>query len=251
MQFSGNADEQDIVNMSRKLAGGSNSTSFKLKDIVTYSNQALREIYSWMWSVYGGWFLDDTNQPDLPDPTSALNSGQQVYVLPVETEYILGMEWQDQNGNWTSLTPITLERIKEQGAETDFKSTSGNPQYYRLIGNTVKIYPASNFTRSNALKANISRDIVEFTSSSTTAEPGFSNLFHEAIPTFCALQQAKIKQLKNKTDLQKDWDGNEAQTNIEGGFKKRIKSFYRERFRQMFPPRLRTSDNDIIREFIS
>lgn len=207
-----------------------------------HANRGMREINSWIFEAYGGWIYDDKNQTDLPEATTILTSGKDIYTLPVGDEYLRGVSIKDANGIWTKLKPITLEQIQEGGAEDEFYNVDGVPEYYRAVGNTIQLYPASNWTQADSLKVYISRDISSFVTTDTTKAPGFDNRFHEAIAVFMALQYAKINQMVVKTDLQRDWDGNEEVTGKEGGYKKMIKSYYKKKFCEMFPPKMMVRD---------
>jgi hypothetical protein len=231
MQYNSHASSQDIVTMCEKLSRA-NSVSFPIAEKTLYANQAMRIIWSWIHEAYGGWIYDDSNQTDLPEATTAVVSGQDTYTLPTDVSFVLGVSIKDIAGNWSKLSPVTLEMIQEGGAESDFLTTDGNPLYYRLIGNQIKIYPATNYSQSASLKVHYTRDISSFATTDTTKTPGFDSAYHEAVPTFMALQYAKINQLANKNDLDLDWQRYEL----------RIKSDYSRRFAELFPPRIGVSD---------
>lgn len=241
MQYNSHSTNQDIVTLSEKKTS-SNSVSFPIIEKTLYANQAVRQILTWIIEASGSWIADDSNQTDIPEATSALVSGQQSYTLPTDADIVDGFAVKDVSGNWTQLIPVTLQKITELQAEDEFMETSGNPMYYRLIGNTVSIYPASNYSQDSSLKCYFQRDGVVFTTSSNTATPGFSSRFHEAVAVFMALQYAIKNQLVLKTDLQRQWDGNEDVTGREGGYKKAIKKFYTSRFRNNFPPTISVND---------
>lgn len=221
----------------------SNSTSFPIKKMVLYANQAVRIINSWIHEAYGGWIYDDSNQTDLPEATTALVSGQSNYTLPIDASALQGVSVKNESGLWENLQPITLEQIQDAGSsESDFLTTNGQPIYYRPLGNTFKIYPASNYSQSASLKIHETRDISLFTITDTTKVPGFDPRYHEAVPTFMALQHAKINSLSNADDLQFDWDGNESKTGREGGYKAMIKRDFSRRFAELFPARIGVHD---------
>ncbi len=243
MQFNGESNHQDIVTLSNKKIK-QNDRTFPLVEKALYANEAGRIILSWMVSVYAGWQVDDSNYPNLPEPTTTLTANQRQYSLPTESSDLFGVAVLDESadGGWRQLTAVTLEQIQQYGAESEYRNIAGNPQEYRPTSNGFILYPASNYTRAAALKIYIGRDSVSFTPASTSQAPGFDSKFHEAVPTYMALQFASINGLKNELKLQKEWDGNELVTGKEGGWKRAIKKHYAARFRQMFPPRLRTTN---------
>ena len=241
MQYNSHATSQDLVTLSEKLTS-TNSTTFPIAEKTLYANQALRKIFTWITEASGSWILDDSNQTDIPEATASLVADQQSYTLPTDADIVDGIAIKNTDGNWERLIPITLQEIQQGQAEDEFMSTSGIPKYYRLIGNTVSIYPAPNFSQSASLKVYFQRDCVVFTTTDTTAKPGFSSRFHETVAIYMALQYAIKNQLDIRTDLQRQWDGNEDATGREGGFKKAIKKFYASRFRDNFPPAFKVND---------
>ncbi len=252
MIFNGDSDNQDICTLADKMAK-TDDTSYPLTEKATDANWALREIMSIIMEVYGGWIYDDSNNAGNPEATINLVSGTQVYPFAT-AQAIFAMEYEDTNGHWFPIKPITLEQITEMKyAESEFMTVSGNPIYYRPVKNGVKLYPASNFNVTSGLKAHILRDVTAFTSASTTAVPGFDSALHESVPTFMALQYASINSLDVTTELQKKWDGGEYQTRRgkEGGFVKMIKDHYRRRFQQEHP-QLRKEGflRDSVRQYI-
>lgn len=247
MQYNSETNNQDLCSLADDLAK-SNTSSFPIKKKTLYANMALREIWSWIFEAYGGWHYDDTNNTDEPEATATLTADQRQVTLPIDSAHLLGVAYKDTSGSWHRIKPITLEQIQDQAAESEFMKTSGNPEYYRPVANGFVLYPASNFTQASSLRIYISRDISAFLVTDTTKVPGFPSEFHEAVGVYMALRYAKINSLKSATTLQESWDGNEMESGREGGFKLRIKSFYGNRFRQLFPPRMRTGDP--VREYI-
>ncbi len=247
MQYNGETNNQDICSLADDLAD-SNSSSFPIKNKTRFANMGMREIWGWIWEAYNGWFYDDSNNTDLPEATATLTADQRQITLPIDSAHLAGVEYKDTSGTWHPVKPITLEQIKDRGySETEFMKTSGNPTYYRPLANGFILYPPANFTQAASLKVYISRDISTFAITDTTKVPGFPSEFHEAVAVFIALHYKSLAP-KKLLRLQNQWDGNEAQSGREGGFKTRIKSFYGSRFRQLFPPRMRTGDP--VREYM-
>lgn len=239
MQFNSHATNQDIVTYSNTLSK-SNDTSFPLVDKVLFANEGQRIILSWIWESYGGWVYDDKNNTDLPDAKTNLISGQAIYALP-DVSGIQGFSFKiEGSDSWTKLVPITLEQIQQRQAEPEFERTNATPIYYRLTGNTVKLYPAPDYSQALSLKAELIRDIVSFTTTDTTKTPGFESQFHEAVPTYMALRQAEINNLSMKDDLRRAWSNENR--NYPLGYEQRIKKHYSAKFRELFPPRFTTRD---------
>ena len=237
MQFSGSSSGQDIITLAEKLTK-SNSTSFPIAEKTLYANQAVKIIQTWIHQAYGGWLYDDSNYTDFPEATTTLTSGQVDYSLPIESNQIVGISIKQADGTWYPLQPITLEQIQDKGiSESQFYSTVSSPQYYRLLAKSIKIYPASNYTLAAGIKLYESREASLFATTDTTKVPGFDAQFHEAVPTYMALQYATINGLTNQVALQNAWTL----------YEQRIKQEYGRRFAEMFPPRMTV--RDAVREF--
>jgi hypothetical protein len=231
MQYNSHSTNQDIVTMAEKLTK-TNSVSFPIEDKTLYANEGSRIIWSWIHESYGGWLYDDKNNTDLPEATTTLVSGQSDYTLPTDASVVVGVSYKDTGGNWHKLSPVTIEQIQDGGSEEEFYNTDGMPVAYRPLGNVIKIYPAANFTQTASLKLYYNRDISAFTTTDTTKTPGFDSAYHEAVPTYMALQYARINQLPNKADLELQW----------AQYESRIKKDFARRFAELFPPRITTRD---------
>lgn len=241
MVFNSNATSQDIVTMAEKLCKA-NSTSFPIAEKVLYANEGSKMIWSWIHEVYGGWAFDDSNQTDFPEATTTLTASQVDYSLPVDINFIKGVSVKDTSGVWYHLNPITLEQIQDMGfSESQFLNVVSSPRYYRLLGNSMKIYPAANYSQASSLKIWEDRDILLFTTTDTTKTPGFATPYHEAVAVYMALQYATINSLPQaggimrggfKTGLLARWSDYET----------RIKSDYSRRFAEMFPARITVTD---------
>lgn len=206
MVFNGASDDQDLCTLADAKAGGSNDVSFPLKLKAMYANMKSREVWLKIWEAYGGWIADDSGNSGEPEVTVALvTTARNVYAFAT-AQAIDAMEWLDSSGNWNPLKKITLEDITERGyAETEFMDTAGNPVYYRPVQNGVRIYPDSSASRAAALKARIRRDIVGFTSTSTSTSPGWDAIQHEGLAIGMALEYAKDNTLAVTATLQNDW----------------------------------------------
>lgn len=239
--YNSDANNQDICSFADQLVK-TNSSSFPIADKTRQANYALRTIWGDIFDAYGGWIYDDSNLTDLPEATTDLVANQQFYALPVNISQIVGLEFQNVGGTWIPLTPVTLEKIHQNGyAESEFLKTPAVPMFYRPTATGVKLYPPANFSQLQSLRVQISRDISSFSVTDTTKQPGFDPLFHEGVPLFMALQYAKINSLPvaggvmrggYKTGLLADWFD----------FETRLKRHYSTRFWQMFPPRIRVED---------
>lgn len=231
MQFNSNSTSQDIVSMADRLVK-SNSVSFPLIDKTLYANEGCRIVQSWIHEAYGGWIFDDKNNTDYPEATTSLVSGQQDYTIPTDTSFIQGVSIKQTDGTWYRVFPLTLEQIQEMQAESEFEDTDSVPRYYRIVSNGIKLYPSPNYSQSASLKVYYTRDISGFTTTDTTKTAGFDIQYHEAIPTYMALQYARINSLPVLKSLEEQWMR----------YERRIKNDYSRKLAQLFPPRITVRD---------
>ncbi len=215
------------------LLGNVDTTQYVLKDRARNINERYRAVWGWIFEVYGGWIFDDSNQTDLPQATTTLTSGTAVYSVPTGALAIQGIEAKDSAGNWSVLQPITTEQINESQAVDEFSETNGIPRYYRLVGETIELFPAPNYTQAASLKVYFNRDISVFASTDTTKTPGFAAPFHRALSVGAALDFAMANSMNEKiSTLSQMWVD----------FERRIKNFYSERYLALFPQRIKVRD---------
>ena len=170
---------ENYCNLGRTGISGSSNL---LKEFTAYANKTNRDVWRMIFDVYGGWQYDDSNQTDLPEATCTLTSGTDVYAVPTVTLTIIGIEVKDDGGVWHALTPLTDEKIRETGSETEFLDTDSDPKYYKLIGDTIRLYPGPDYTQAASLKVFYDRGSHDFVSTDTTATPGFVSEFHDIVP---------------------------------------------------------------------
>lgn len=233
MQYNSHSTSQDLVTLANNLVKQDN-TSFPLTEKTQYANIANRLILTEIFNAYGGWKYDDRNNTDFPRATNDLVSGTDNYALPTDTTQ-LNAVYVDYNGDgtWTKLEPLTLEEINQMEAEPSFNDTNGVPRFYRVLSNSIFLYPASNVTRTDGLMIEYSRDVSTFATTDTTKTPGFDPIFHEAIAVYMALQFAKINlNAERVNDLQNDWVD----------YLVRIKRHYAKKYKDMFPPKIRSTN---------
>lgn len=227
MQYNSHATNQDICSLADLLTK-QNSTSFPLTEKTAYANMGNRIILSEIHQIFG-WKYDDRNNTDFPIATTNLVSGQDDYALPIDISYLQAVYFKDSAGIWTKLLPITLETINEREAEPEFETTDGLPRFYRPIGNSIKIYPASDTSRDASLMIEYSRDISTFATTDTTKTAGFDLQFHEAIAVYMAYQFAMVNLLPNFSALTEQWID----------YLARIKRHYLQKWQEMYPNRIK------------
>lgn len=205
---------------------GISGASDLLAEFTVKINEANRVIWSWIYNSENGWQYDDGNQTDLPQATTDLVSGTAKYALPTEALTVKRIEILDQNDFWNQLLPITEFELRGKAIDEYFK-TDAIPQYYRLLGNTVELFPASDYNATDGFKVYFDRDVVEFVSTDTTKDPGFASIFHRLLAVGASLDWLKINSSNNQAinTLAVDWANAERQ----------VKTFYNKRWNNREP----------------
>jgi len=163
-----------------------------LKKFTSYVNQESRRIWATIFKANGNWQYDDGNNTDIPESATDLVSAQGKYALPTDALTVQKVDAKDSSGEWYTLTPITKEMTNESMDE--FMSTNGQPNFYRLFGNTIELYPAPNYASTGGLKIYYDRDSFDFATTDTTKAPGFASPFHKLLPLKVAIYWLNIKQ---------------------------------------------------------
>jgi hypothetical protein len=238
MVYNSNATGQDIVSLADSYCK-SNSVSFPIKEKTLYANEGNRIILSEIFNAYGGMKYDDRNNTNLPISTTNIVSGQDDYALPLDLSWIEKVYVQDENSDiWRELEPISLENIKD---EPDFMDVDSVPMFYRVIGNSIKIYPATNFSKDDALMIEYARDISTFATTDTIKTPGFDQQYHGAIAIYMSYQYELANHITSPTGKIPHED---AWLDILA----RIKRHYTQKFKQLYPTRIKITNT--INEYI-
>jgi hypothetical protein len=156
-----------------------NSTSFGTTDIEQAINNAVEHVVALINKADSRWQWDDNNQTDLPIATTTLTSGQQDYSLSTAHLTIDRIEVKDSAGDWHLLKPIDQQVLKGDRsiALAEYKSTTGLPEEYDIIGSSVILYPTPNYTQAASLKFYFTRGPVALSAAGDI--PGFNSLFHD------------------------------------------------------------------------
>lgn len=190
MKYSDTTNKDGIVQFTESLCklgdGGITSDTTLFKQITSYLNQAAKKIETALLRVDKNWKWDDTNYTDFPIATIDLVTGQRDYTLPASTS----------GGDASTLWKINKVRVLgTDGLYFDIYPLpatwnethpavgyQGSPIYYRLIGNAIRLSPipkTSDVTLTSGLEVTFQRSGVDFTTSSTTVQPGFPNAYHD------------------------------------------------------------------------
>ncbi len=238
MQFSDTSNKLGILQACERYCHlgdtGITSVTQILKEFTAHVNMVNRQVWHDIFMAYGGWQYDDSNQTDLPSGSTTLTTDQVSYALPTGAIGVRGIEVKGNGSTWYPLKPATEEMIRQYQAMGYFYSTSGQPEYYQMVGETIRVFPAANYTQASSFKVFFDRGSVAFASSDTTKTPGFASEYHDIIPIGASIEWMKIYEPNGAT-----------LANLRIDFKNlqdRIRQFYTSRFEQMFPPKLRVRD---------
>lgn len=233
MQYNSQSDSQDLVSLVGDLTN-TDTTQYPLKAITRAINKWNKSVWAWILEAYGGWLYDDANNTtDFPIATATLTANQVDYGIPATALMIRGVEIKNVGGSWYPLVALTEEQIRDRDiAEAQFYNVPAQPQYYSPYANSIKIYPAANYTQAASIRVSFARGSTSFISTDTTKQPGFVSEFHEILAVGAAYEFTSRKELGNKTDLLTDLQR----------YEKRIKNWYSMRYQEMFPSRITVRD---------
>jgi hypothetical protein len=188
MQFSNTTDKNGIVQYTESLCrlgdGGITNDTTLFKQITAYINQAYKKVASALLRVDRRWKFDDTNWTDFPIATIDLVTTQRDYTLPASTS----------GGNASTLWKISLVEIMDTAgvyhkielmADGELETTdTGIPTKYKLIGNSIRLQNipvTGSVTLTAGLRITFQRSIIEYTTASTTVQPGFMDAYHDLL----------------------------------------------------------------------
>ncbi len=187
MEYSNTANSQGIIQDVDFLCG-TNSSSYPVADKTRNINHAYHDINRLIWECCDYWQYDDANATAFPISTTTLVHGQQDYSIPSTAQRIRRIEVENLAGDWVKLNPLIEEDIGV--ALTEYLETAGLPAYYDMVDNSIFLYPkpsSAYCTLTSGLKVYYDRDIIEFTTASTTTIPGFATPFHRLLSLQAAI----------------------------------------------------------------
>lgn len=170
----------------------SNNTNL-LKEFTTYLNHGLDEVTIKILQADGRWEFDDSEHTDQPIGTTDLVADQTDYAISITHLVIKRVEAKDSAGNWVRLRQKDNRDIWQ--AVDEFKETSGEPFWYDLQGDRIKLYPASSYNSTAGLKVYYQRPMDYFATSDTTKAPGFASIFHRMVPMWASYFYASYNQM--------------------------------------------------------
>lgn len=206
MQFSDTSNNQGLYQDAQFLAGV-DTNAFPVKDFTRLANRWLHRATTEIWKYSDDWEYDDANNSNFPIATTDMVNSQPDYSLPTGAYAVSRVEVKDAAGNWSVVQPIDETQIPI--ALDELYEIDGIPRLYRMVRNSIVLYPApdtSQVTATAGLKIYFAREASEFAYTDTTKEPGFAEQFHRicsigAAFDFCvAKSKGNIQGLKVMLD---------------------------------------------------
>lgn len=179
MQYSDTTTKGGIIQMIENTTSLGDATITGNTVKFAYFNVLVNDFYRMAaflaWRNDKTWVFDDINHTTFPQATTDLVNNQRDYALPATALKIRQVEILDSSGQYYSLKFISEE---DPVLLTDKEGEqAGIPWGYRLVANSIKLYPVvntANVTATAGLRITIDREIDSFTVSDTTQEPGLS-----------------------------------------------------------------------------
>ncbi len=195
MQYNDTTNNLGIIQACEDYCGlgntGISGDTNKLKEFTRYANKVSRRIWHWIFLAQGLWKYDDSNETDLPQAVTDLTSGTAKYALPTEALTIERIEIKSNEDDWFRIEQLPTQYIN--GAVDEFFEDDGEVVYYRLIGNTIELFPAPDYSKTGGIKVYFDRTSVDFATTDTTKTPGFASPYHDAVPIGASLEWLKSK----------------------------------------------------------
>ncbi len=179
---------------------GISGNSTLLKQFTNLVNIGNSEVWHLIFQLNGGWKYDDSNYTDLPQAVQNLTATTAKYALPTTALTVARIEIMDSKGVYHKLEPMRLEQIDV--AVDAFLTNDGMPQYYRLLGSTIELFPAPAavaVTTTAGMKVYFDRASVSFASTDTTKTFGFASEYHDIPPRKAAIEWLKVNKPDSKT----------------------------------------------------
>lgn len=181
MQYSNTTDKNGCIQFVESLCklgdGGITSDSTLFKQITSYFNQADKKVSMSLLKVDKNWTFDDSNYTDFPIATIDLVASQRDYTLPGATS----------GGNTSTLWKINkvevlngteYQEIRLMVDGEDEVTTVGTPTAYNLMGSSLRFKELPQ-TLTAGLRITFQRSGIEFTTASTTQQPGYMDVYHD------------------------------------------------------------------------
>ena len=198
MQFSDTTNKNGVLQMIEQTTGLGDAvvtgSTIQKAYFTNLINQWYRILAYFAWKVDKNWAFDDTNHTTFPMATTTVVNGQRDYPVASTDLAIRQVEILQNSGYYT-----TLEYMPEDSGilfSQKEQETAGLPSHYRLVGNSLILYPkpdTSVVTATAGLRITTDREVSAFVVGDTTKEPGFSKQFQPILYYGPCLEWATIR----------------------------------------------------------
>lgn len=165
-------------------------------------NRGLDKYKALGYKVDGRWGDDDLNFADIPEATTNLSDGIEIYRLDRSHLIVEGFEVLNANGDYIPLSNIDYQDIREEGmSNTSYEETDGMPREYSLKGDIVTLRPApatGSVIMEDGLKIIYKREPDYHTSTDTDVEIGVPRTWQDIPCLFGCQEYAKQNSMRDK-----------------------------------------------------
>ena len=167
------------------------SVAYPLAQKARALNTSLEELVGEIINADGTWQFDDEAFTNLPIGDGTLESAQRDYSFTSEYLKVERVKVLDVNGDYHIVKNLDQYDLEDTGVaiEEQFPAT-GLPEYYDIIGDTIRLYPAPTAvyaTLASGLRVEFVRTIDFFTSNDSTRQPPIPSTHHKLLCYMMAL----------------------------------------------------------------
>lgn len=233
MQFSDTSNYTGIIQRIDFLLfgdGTTNNTDYSLNDRTREVNLSLDEAVAELFKADPNFMWDDTTNTDFPIATLDLTANQDHFTVPDSSLVVHRFRVKDENGDWKTLSSKLRREISD-----DELDDTGTPDKYYKLDNAFFPVPVPDYSSSGGIELEFQRGANHFSSTDTTATPGFASIFHAFLPVNAALQYAIANNMTEKI-------------NVLTSEKERIKKSMKEHYEKRSPdekPQMRLKPKDV------
>lgn len=200
MQFNPTDKSISIIGHIDFLLWGDSSTlntDYSLADRTRNVNISWDEVVMEIFKADPNYKWDDTNNVNFPIATTPLVANLDHYSLPDYTLVMHRVRIKDRNGNYVTLEP----QIRAELTDTELNATGGVPNKFFKEGGAIFPLPVPDYGYAAGVEVQIQRGGNHFTTSDTTAEPGFNSQFHHILSVKAALVYALANGMDKKVAM--------------------------------------------------
>lgn len=198
MVFSDTSTKQGIVEETDFFAN-SDSSTYPITSKTRNINRWLDRVCYLIQSADQAWQFDDSNNSDLPIATTDLVSGQGDYTFDTTFLKILKVMVADQSGNFYEIFPTDV--FNHNFTQESQNMVDGYVYKYDKTGNSLFLFNTPNYSYTGGIKIYYQRNMNYFTTTDTTATPGFNPQFHRILSLGAALDLCLAKDLPQAKNL--------------------------------------------------